>query len=577
MQHEEQIAALRFVNGRFSPDGRWFAFRGTEDGDLRLLELSTGREQVLVGEWIHATFAWSRDAARIAFIRLGEPAVRLEVVDVNGGRRRVIQQAPALSSLPRPYDWTPDGRSLLGLAASASSSSQRMGLLDLDTGAFRPIATSRAPGPLEDAKLSPDGRFVLFAARGDRDSDVFVAPIGAGTDVRVSDNPERETNALWSSDGRRIYFVRWKTEADKSFWSVAFEPSTARTVGEETLVASLGDVAWRVDPLLTSAGDLLVVRRAQEGHERVFLLTADPASGATLGVPSSTFPQRTEASSWSLAGDKLYYRAYAAVPSTTVQGRVYGERDLQSKSDRLIIQEAPPGLAPTSSYFAVDAPDGRRTAWVPPSSSILYWRDNHSGQGDHLELDGETLDADHLSWSPEGGDIAFSTQSFGRHLLAVVRIADRRVRRLAATRLSPQPVWSPDGTTLAFTDANCLMTVPAGGGTARQVVCAAPSRLPAPGAFVGPLADYVWFNKIHPSWSPDGRHIAWTVPVPELRRVELWLVDHETGRHTTAWAGEPDYATMPRGPLWSPDGRHIAFTMTAYPKDEIWAYRRLGQ
>jgi Tol biopolymer transport system component len=157
----------------------------------------------------------------------------------------------------------------------------------------------------------------------------------------------------------------------------------------------------------------------------------------------------------------------------------------------------------------------------------------------------------------------------------VVRLADKGVRRLARARLAPQAKWSPDGRLLAFTDANCLMAVPANGGPVREVTCASASPLPGPGKFPGMLANYLWFNNINPSWSPDGERLAWTVPVPEEERVELWIVDSASGRHQVAWAGERKYASIPRGPLWSPDGKRIAFTMNWYRQDEIWVLRNL--
>jgi len=570
---EEQITAFRFASGRFSPDGRWFAFRDSEDAHLRMLDLSTLEERVLVPEWVHASFAWSRDGGRIAFVRLGESAVRLEIVELDSNARRVVQQAPALSALPQPFDWTPDGRQLLCL--SPGPAPQRLGLLALESGRFTPMASTRVPGPNESVRLSSDGRFALFAARGDRDLDIFLVPVeNDGPEIRVTTNPQRETNPFWSADGQQIFFVRWKTDADKSLWSVRLEPGTHR-LRDEVVVTSLGSAAWRVDPVITPSGDLLVVRRPDDGAERVFLLAVDPSSGAPLGMPTSTFPQRTAAAYWSRTGDKLYYRAYAAVPSMTTNSRVYGERDLQTHSDRLVFEEPPPGVTPASTYLAVASPDEQRRAWVEQSGSILYWSDKQTSVAGHVDLGDDSIGTDFLAWSPDGREIAVGTQSFGRHELTVVRLADRQVRRLAAARLPPQVAWSPDGVTLAFTDANCLMTVAATGGVARQVTCAPPSRLPGSGSFNGGLADYLWFNLIYPSWSPDGKRIAWTVPVPAQRRVELWTVDYASGTPTLAWAGEPDYATMPRGPLWSPDGRHIAFTMTSYQKDQLWVYRNL--
>jgi TolB protein len=105
------------------------------------------------------------------------------------------------------------------------------------------------------------------------------------------------------------------------------------------------------------------------------------------------------------------------------------------------------------------------------------------------------------------------------------------------------PVWSPDGTEIAFhamtpgTESG-LFVVPANGGDPRLIV-----------DFPGTDAQ--------PSWSPDGLHIAFHSQGPQRDSLlALWIVSRE--RVGDAW-GDPvrltDFSCF--GPDWSPDGESL--------------------
>jgi Tol biopolymer transport system component len=98
----------------------------------------------------------------------------------------------------------PDGQSLLCL--KVGSTPQTLGLLSLASGQFIRISTNHTPAAGENVKLSPDGTLMVFVARGERELDVFVALVaGHGPEIRVTDNPERETNVIWPQGGREIF------------------------------------------------------------------------------------------------------------------------------------------------------------------------------------------------------------------------------------------------------------------------------------------------------------------------------------------------------------------------------------
>ena len=86
------------------------------------------------------------------------------------------------------------------------------------------------------------------------------------------------------------------------------------------------------------------------------------------------------------------------------------------------------------------------------------------------------------------------------------------------------------------------------------------------------------FDDSQPSWSPDGKHIAFvsnrTEHPDRNRNTELWLVD------TTADQSEPRQLTFnpfqDASPTWSPDGKHLAYTTAASKDLPIYAIPQLA-
>jgi TolB protein len=55
-------------------------------------------------------------------------------------------------------------------------------------------------------ELSPDGRTLAYMRRVDENTDIYARPLVSGDPVRLTDNPDYDTNPVWSPDGQWILF-----------------------------------------------------------------------------------------------------------------------------------------------------------------------------------------------------------------------------------------------------------------------------------------------------------------------------------------------------------------------------------
>ena len=153
------------------------------------------------------------------------------------------------------------------------------------------------------------------------------------------------------------------------------------------------------------------------------------------------------------------------------------------------------------------------------------------------------------AWSPDGRKLAFVSQRDGNSEIYVMNADGSGQRRLTWSEGDDtHPSWSPDGRQLVF-DSNRdgiwnLYVMEAGGGAER--------RLTHRGASADSSRDYAR----HPSWSPDGRRIAFDSD--RDGNEEVYVVDADGSRPTrvTNHPGSDNHAS------WTPDGTSLLLSST---------------
>ena len=140
------------------------------------------------------------------------------------------------------------------------------------------------------------------------------------------------------------------------------------------------------------------------------------------------------------------------------------------------------------------------------------------------------------TWSPDGAKIVFmSDRDGGFDAYEAAPEPGARATRVTRNGSTWFPVFSSDGKTLAFHVGRDVHTMPAGGGDPRRL-----TTDPA--------------NGMYPSWSPDGRKIAFMTW--RSGRTEIFTMNADGSDQKKLVNVERGDAVDPR---WSPDGSKIAF------------------
>ena len=193
------------------------------------------------------------------------------------------------------------------------------------------------------------------------------------------------------------------------------------------------------------------------------------------------------------------------------------------------------------------------------------------------------------SWSPDGTRIAFRSERSGDPEIWMMNADGSDQSRLAA---GLSPAWSPDGSKIAYSGPGTIQCPPGD-----SLDCTGLSIMNADGSGQHRVPNTVGGE--YPTWSPDGRriafnsnmtgdHVMYIVDPDGSNLVDLsavdegWQVDWSPDGSSIIFASSRDqtdpgyddiYVMRPDGsdirrltnlkaytPAWSPDGKHIVFS-----------------
>lgn len=442
-------------------------------------------------------------------------------------------------------------------------------LPDVSSYQFHPFAIT------EDQEFSgvwsPDGQSVAFVEQSSQGTThLMVQSLDAPAPTELAATAGQPQPA-WSSDGTRIFFL-----------GVNGVFSVSRAGGQPARVVN-NATAFH----LSRDGQILALwrgSRAEDGGQRFSVWVSSPPGAEPVeykGGPSVRTPFVPVYLRFSPDGKWLYLSMYTDAgaemwllpfPAGSGQPRRIFEKipwnrpvtaSWMPDSQRLVLAGNPAPATGATLWLAdprnesltrlLTGPDGGQTtpSVSPDGRRLLFSKIAVDRDIVELPLDGSaprTLLATSLpefapTWSPSGDQFAYVTRRNGTDELWVRSTQGNWDRPVVTAKEFPtlealiSPVFSPDGSRIAYT------AVLAGGGRRRSLAIS-----PAAGGAPTIVAD-----GYAPSWSPDGRQIAF-----------LWIKDDGSIPVATVSVGSdrtpheiPGVLGL-NAPEWSPSGKWIA-------------------
>ena len=400
------------------------------------------------------------------------------------------------------------------------------------SGAIRRLTTDLDFSP----SWSPDGQHIAFSSYSRRYGNFELYVMDSD-----GSNPRRLTNLLlstqylddppswsWSPSGRRIAFVA-ERNGNWDIYVVDTDGTNLHNLTNDS--AGDGPPSWSPD------GRHIAFVSTRDGNAELYVMDSDGNNPRRL----------TDHSAWD------------GSPSWSPDGRHIAFESRRDGNAELYVMDSdgsnPRRLTDHSAWdeYPSWSPDGRHIAFVSTrdGNAELYVM---GSDGSNLRrLTDHSARDEYPSWSPDGRHIAFvSTRDRdgnGNEELYVMGSDGSNLRRLT-TDIGFSPSWSPDGRHIAFVSGKKGVYViefreAGSGGTPldqMEEVAGAIRRLTNHSA-----------DDWSPSWSPDGRHIAFSSERDDNFEIYVMGSDGSNPRRLT------NHSAGDGHPSWSPDGRHIAF------------------
>lgn len=216
------------------------------------------------------------DGSTIAYLQRDiAGTVRLWLSPLDGGAPREVATTIELIDGGDAPEWSPDGGWLAVTGQHPADGRSAVFILSVESGAARLLVDH--PGADRCPRWSPDGSMIAFVSRRDGRDSINVGFVdGVGPAVQMTHAPagQDDHELCWSTDGKRIAFVRRTVENDQTgdhMWTVNIETGETKQITKR--LARRHSLAWAPDRSL-------VVHITDDGEwHNVAVVNADNSAG----------------------------------------------------------------------------------------------------------------------------------------------------------------------------------------------------------------------------------------------------------------------------------------------------------
>jgi eukaryotic-like serine/threonine-protein kinase len=229
-----------YADPALSPDGSKLAFARRESPestlDIWILEFASGTlKQFTADPADDRAPVWSPDGRSIVFwsLRPSGPGLYRKNSNGLGGEELIVPD----KNQAWLYQWSPDGRYLLYFDMIQGANVATMWMYSLSEHKSSPLIPSRFPEV--DPLISPDGRWLAYIVNEAGRYPMYLTTFPPSS-TKVSAIPENVADALWSSDGKKLFFVN---STSLELWSLDVKPGNPPEFGSRQRIHA-GPLDW---------------------------------------------------------------------------------------------------------------------------------------------------------------------------------------------------------------------------------------------------------------------------------------------------------------------------------------------
>ncbi len=355
------------VLGAPSPDGRYLSFVDWMTGDLAIRDLTKGKNRSLTskGSWLEsqefALFSkWSPDGKKIVYNWLNkEECFDLRTVGLDNPKPRILYSVKEMEYI-HPFEWSPDGNSILAAVFQEQNPSQ-LGLISVTDGSFRILKTTDRvdmEGNPPIVTFSPDGKYIAFSFPQNEDTqncDIFLMSIDGKHETPLISHPMNDRLLGWAPDGKWILFASDRT-GTLDAWAIRVTEGESKH-GPEMIKKDIG----LIQPLgFTQNGNFYY--GVDNQMIDIFSIQIDSDTGKILS-PATKVTQRYEGSNMSpdYSADGKYLAYVSKRGPGPLRHNVLCIRNMQSGKERELNPELNnfnyPRWSPDGRFISVEVED----------------------------------------------------------------------------------------------------------------------------------------------------------------------------------------------------------------------------